>query len=107
MSVRIRLAKAGSKKKVLYRIVAADQRMPRDGRFLEKLGTYDPHTKAISLDKEAVQKWLDVGAQPSETMLKLLIKQGFALTAPVYPEKKKKEEPKAEVAAPAEESKEA
>ena len=102
MSVRIRLAKAGSKKKVLYRIVAADQRMPRDGRFLEKLGTYDPHTKEISLDKEATQKWLDVGAQPSETMLKLLIKQGFALTAPVYPEKKK-----VEAAAPAEESKEA
>ena len=103
MSVRIRLAKAGSKKKVLYRIVAADQRMPRDGRFLEKLGTYDPHTKAISLDKEATQKWLDVGAQPTETMTRLMIKEGFALTAPVYPEKKK-EAPKAEEAA---ESKEA
>ncbi len=106
MSVKIRLAKAGSKSKVLYRIVAADSRRARDGRFLEKLGTYDPHSKAIMLDKEATQKWLDTGAQPTETVLRLLIKEGFSLTAPIYPEKKKAEPAKEEKAeaAPAEEA---
>ena len=111
MSVKIRLAQAGSRKKVLYRIVAADSRRARDGRFLEKLGTYDPHTKAVMLDKEAAQKWLDDGAQPSDTVLKLLIKEGFKLDPPFFIPKKKVEpvkeakavEPAKEEAAPVKE----
>ena len=81
MSVRIRLTRSGSKKKPFYRIVAADQRMKRDGRFLEKLGTYDPFTKETTLNREGVQKWLSVGASPSDTVNKLLIKNGFDLKA--------------------------
>ncbi len=88
MSVRIRLSRTGSKKKPFYRIVAADQRMKRDGRFLEKLGTYNPMTKAIELNKEGVQKWLSEGASPSDTVNKLLIQNGFDLK-PVYIGKKK------------------
>lgn len=88
MSVRIRLARTGSKKKPFYRIVAADQRMKRDGRFLEKLGTYDPMTKALELNKEGVRKWLSHGASPSDIVNKLLIQKGFDLK-PVYIAKKK------------------
>nr|CRH08149.1 30S ribosomal protein S16 [Candidatus Magnetococcus massalia] len=74
MSVRIRMARGGSKKKPVYAIVAADKRMPRDGRFLEKLGTYDPRKEVdgLMLNDERVQHWIDNGAQPSETVAKLL-----------------------------------
>ncbi|MCP4298905.1 MAG: 30S ribosomal protein S16 [Proteobacteria bacterium] len=89
MSVRIRFARTGSKKKPFYRIVAADQRMKRDGRFLEKLGTYNPITKAIELNKESIKKWLSVGASPSDKVNKLLIQNGFDLK-PVFFVKKKK-----------------
>ena len=99
MSVKIRLARGGSKKKVLYRIVAADARMKRDGRYLEKLGTYDPHTKDVQINKEATQKWLDTGAVPTETMAKLMVKQGFDLPAPTYVSKPKAEAAPAEAAA--------
>ncbi len=88
MSVRIRFARTGSKKKPFYRIVAADQRMKRDGRFLEKLGTYNPITKAVELNKESVKKWLSVGASPSDRVNKLLIQNGFDLK-PVFIAKKK------------------
>ncbi|MDH5561522.1 MAG: 30S ribosomal protein S16 [Deltaproteobacteria bacterium] len=79
MSVRIRLARSGSKKKPFYRIVAADQRMKRDGRYIEKLGTYNSMSKELSLDREGVEKWLSVGASPSDTVNRLLIKEGFEL----------------------------
>ncbi|MBU2514812.1 30S ribosomal protein S16 [bacterium] len=95
--VRIRLARAGAKKKPFYRIVATDKRNKRDGRFLEKLGTYDPLTKALDLNKESVQKWLSVGATASETVTKLLIKEGFELKLTFIPkEKQKKKEDTAE-----------
>ncbi|MDI6799200.1 MAG: 30S ribosomal protein S16 [Actinomycetota bacterium] len=74
MAVKIRLTRAGSKKKPFYRIVAADSRMPRDGRFLEIVGRYDPKTDPsfIEFDKEKVFKWLSNGAKPTNTVEKLL-----------------------------------
>ena len=69
MTVRIRLQRHGAKKRPFYRVVAADQRAPRDGRFLEILGTYDPlqDPALVRLKKDRVDYWLGVGAQPSET----------------------------------------
>ncbi len=95
MAVRIRLARAGAKKKPFYRIVAADSRMKRDGRFLEKLGSYNPLTKEADIKKESIEKWLSAGASASETVTKLLIKKGFDIELSIVPkEKKTKEEPK-------------
>lgn len=102
--VRIRLARAGAKKSPFYRIVAADKRMKRDGRFLEKLGTYNPLTKALEINRESIEKWLSEGASASETVVKLLNKEGFNLKSTFTPKKKvvKEEAPKAE--APKEEA---
>lgn len=72
MAVHIRLARAGTKKVPFYRIVAADQRAPRGGRFIERLGTWDPRRKELTVDRGRVSYWLDHGAQPSETVDKLL-----------------------------------
>jgi small subunit ribosomal protein S16 len=76
MSVKIRLARGGAKKRPFYRIVATDARSPRDGRFLEKLGTYDPMTKdgTVTLDRARVDYWLGVGAQPTDAVRRLLRK---------------------------------
>mgnify|MGYP001022111814 FL=1 len=72
--VKIRLKRIGAKKKPFYRIVVADARSPRDGKFIEQVGTYDPKAEpsAISVDAEKVKKWLKNGAQPTETVKKLL-----------------------------------
>lgn len=74
MSVKIRLARAGAKKAPFYRIVAADSRSPRDGRFIEILGRYNPrtHPSTIEMDVEKVKAWIAKGAQPSETVERLL-----------------------------------
>ncbi len=74
MAVKIRLARAGAKKRPYYRIVAADARSPRDGRFLEKLGTYDPTTNpaTVVIDRPRVEHWIGVGAKPTETVRRLL-----------------------------------
>ncbi|MCK0142912.1 30S ribosomal protein S16 [Aliiroseovarius sp. F20344] len=77
MAMKIRLARGGSKKRPFYRVVAADSRMPRDGRFIEKLGTYNPllpkdSEERIKLDMERVQYWLDQGAQPSDRVSRFL-----------------------------------
>ncbi len=74
MAVKIRLARAGAKKRPFYRIVATDTRSPRDGRFLEKLGTYDPNTdpSTVIVDHARIQYWLGTGAQPTETVARLL-----------------------------------
>ncbi len=93
--VRIRLARAGAKKKPFYRIVAADQRMKRDGRFLEKLGTYNPLTKELTINKENIEKWLSSGAQATDTVTKLLIKEGFDLKLNFVPKAKAEAKPKA------------
>lgn len=77
--VRIRLRRMGAKKKPFYRIVVADQRSPRDGRFIENIGTYDPLTDppAINIKSERTGHWLRVGAQPSEAVARLLTKTGI------------------------------
>ena len=76
MTVRIRLSRGGSKKRPYYHIVAADQRAPRDGRYIEKLGAYNPllpqdHKDRLVLDTEKVSAWLSKGAQPTERLQKL------------------------------------
>jgi len=73
LSVKIRLTRFGSKKQPYYRIVVADSRAPRDGRFIEKIGTYDPKTEpsTITLDKQKALEWLKKGAQPSNTVKKI------------------------------------
>ena len=68
MSVAIRFSRQGKKKSPFYRIVAADKRKARDGRFIELLGTYHPVTKVLKLDSERYGKWLAVGAKPSGTL---------------------------------------
>ncbi len=108
--VRIRLARAGAKKSPFYRIVAADKRMKRDGRFLEKLGTYNPLTKELIIVRESIEKWLSEGASASDTVVKLLNKEGFNLKSTFVPKPKKApkvEAPKEEApkeAAPVEEA---
>ena len=76
--VVIRLSRQGSKKRPFYRIVAADKRSCRDGRFIDLLGTFDPRTKAFALDGERYQKWVANGAQPSETLASLVRRQARA-----------------------------
>jgi len=80
MSVRIRLTRKGTKKKPFYRIVAADIEAPRDGRFLEALGTYDPMTEpaAIVLKQDRIAYWREQGAKPSTTVQSILKKQAAA-----------------------------
>lgn len=68
MAVALRMSRQGKKKSPFYRIVAADKRCARDGRFIELLGTYHPTTKVLKLDHERYQKWISVGAQPSGTL---------------------------------------
>lgn len=72
--VKIRLKRIGAKKKPFYRIIVADGRAPRDGKFIEQVGTYDPKAdpSIINVDAEKVKKWLGNGAQPTETVKKLL-----------------------------------
>jgi small subunit ribosomal protein S16 len=79
MAVKIRLRRMGAKKKPFYRIVIADSRMPRDGRFIEEVGTYDPlqePTKVV-LKEERVTHWLKNGAQPTQTVKGLLLRLGL------------------------------
>lgn len=80
MAVKIRLARGGAKKRPFYRIVATDARSPRDGRFLEKLGTYNPMTKdgTVNLDRARVDYWLGIGAQPTDAVRRLLRKSSAA-----------------------------
>ena len=81
MSMKIRLARGGSKKRPHYSIVASDSRMPRDGRFLEKLGTYDPmlakdDEKRVVMDLEKIKAWLGKGAQPTDRVARFLESAG-------------------------------
>jgi small subunit ribosomal protein S16 len=78
MAVRMRLKRMGAKKAPFYRIVVADARSPRDGRFIEEIGYYDPTKDPIDLkvNEDLVQKWLNNGAQPSDTVKSLLKKAG-------------------------------
>ncbi len=95
MAMKIRLARGGSKKRPFYRVVAADSRMPRDGRYVEKLGTYNPllpkdSEERVKLDMERVQYWLGEGAQPSDRVARFLEAAGtLAKTERSNPEKAK------------------
>lgn len=76
--VKIRLKRVGSKKAPHYRVVAVDSRCRRDGKPLEELGYYNPQSKDLKLDQEAVDRWMKVGAQPSDTVASLLRKAAAA-----------------------------
>lgn len=78
MAVKIRLKRIGKKKKPFYRVVVADSRFPRDGRFIEEIGTYNPlaDPSEIKIDSEKALKWLKDGAQPTDTVRSLLKKSG-------------------------------
>lgn len=79
MAVKLRLKRMGGKQKPFYRIVAADSRFPRDGRFIETVGTYNPIAKPaeVKIDKELAIKWLSNGAQPTDTVKSLFKKEGI------------------------------
>ncbi|MBW2579476.1 MAG: 30S ribosomal protein S16 [Deltaproteobacteria bacterium] len=79
MAARIRLTRKGTKKKPFYRIVVADSEAPRDGKFLEILGTYNPLTDPaeVKIDPERLRVWLDRGAQPSDTVRSLIKQKGL------------------------------
>lgn len=92
MAMKIRLARGGSKKRPFYRIVAADSRMPRDGRYIEKLGTYNPllakdSEERVKMDMDRVNYWLSQGAQPTERISRMLEAAGVI-------EKKERNNPK-------------
>ncbi|MBR7111510.1 MAG: 30S ribosomal protein S16 [Clostridia bacterium] len=74
--VKIRLTRTGKTHSPAYRIVVADQRSPRDGRFIEEIGHYNPKSKELAVNAEAAKKWLGNGAQPTETVKVLLTKAG-------------------------------
>jgi len=78
MAVKIRLKRIGAKKAPFYRVVVADSRYPRDGRFIEEIGTYNPLTDPaeVKIDLEAARKWMANGAQPTDTVRSLLKKSG-------------------------------
>ena len=79
MAVKIRLRRMGAKKAPFYRVVVADSRYPRDGRFIEEIGTYDvlKSPSGFKVDGEAVKKWIANGAQPTDTVKALLKKNGY------------------------------
>ncbi len=79
MAVKIRLRRMGAKKAPFYRIVVADERSPRDGRFIEEIGYYDPtkETNVVSVDAEKAKKWISNGAQPTDTVKAILKKEGI------------------------------
>ena len=79
MAVKIRLKRMGAKKSPFYRIVVADSRYPRDGRFIEEIGTYNPLTNpsTVNVDADAVKTWIAKGAQPTDTVKALLKKEGI------------------------------
>jgi small subunit ribosomal protein S16 len=99
MALKIRLARGGAKKRPFYKIVVADARSPRDGRFIEKLGTYNPMLPSesgqrIILNEERVKHWLSVGAQPTDRLVRFFADRGL-VKAPARPEQTKKPAPKA------------
>jgi small subunit ribosomal protein S16 len=110
MSLKIRLSRAGAKKRPFYRIVVADARMPRDGRFVERIGAFDPlkakdDATRLTLDVEKAKAWLAKGAQPTDRVLRLLDSLGVAKREarnnPVKAQPKKKAQERAAAAATA------
>src|SRR5260221_7731850 len=108
MSLKIRLARGGAKKRPFYSIVVADARSPRDGRFIEKLGTYNPmlersHADRVTLKEERIKHWLSVGAQPTDRVARFLGDAGI-LDKPAVKETPTKSMPKAKAQARAQEA---
>ena len=98
MSVSLRLSRGGSKKRPFFRIVAADIRAPRDGRYIERLGTYNPmrekdDPQRIYLNLERIKYWISVGAQPTDRVKSFLAKEGLVEKAPI-PKQTKQDKPK-------------
>ena len=107
MAVRVRLTRVGSKKNAMWRVVVADQRSPRDGRFIEMIGHYNPQTEPsqIVIDRDRLDHWLQMGARPSETVQKLMRAENsppLTPKAPQAPEPAAASEPAASDAAAAE-----
>jgi small subunit ribosomal protein S16 len=99
MSLKIRLARGGAKKRPFYRIVVADSRSPRDGRFLERVGSYNPmlakdHAERVVIVEDRIKHWLSVGAQPSDRVARFLYERKLG-PKPVVPTQTKKSQPKA------------
>ncbi len=99
MSLRIRLARGGAKKRPFYRIVIADSRSPRDGRFIEKIGSYNPmvpkdHPDRLKLDEGRAKHWISVGATPSDRVARFL-GQANIIAMPAMPQQTKKNQPRA------------
>ena len=99
MSLRIRLSRGGAKKRPFYRIVVADSRKPRDGRYIERLGTYNPmvakdHPDRLNFDDERIKYWLGVGARPSERVTRFLSDKGL-VAKPDIPKQTKQHLPRA------------
>ena len=99
MATKMRLARGGSKKRPFYRIVIADERAPRDGNFIEKIGNFNPmvpkdHKERVVISKERAEHWLKVGAQPTDRVQRILAELGI-MDAPKITEKTKKHLPKA------------
>jgi small subunit ribosomal protein S16 len=99
MSLRIRLSRGGAKKRPFYRIVVADSRKPRDGRFIERLGTYNPmvakdHPDRLNVNDERIKYWLGVGAKPSDRVARFLGDRGIIEKPPVPANQTKQHMPK-------------
>ena len=99
MSLKIRLSRGGAKKRPYYRVVVADSRKPRDGRYIERVGTYNPmvakdHPERLKLDDERIKYWLGVGARPSDRVARFLGDLGMIDTPPL-PEQTKQHLPRA------------
>ena len=99
MSLRIRLSRGGAKKRPYYHLVVADSRSPRDGRFIEKIGSYNPmvpkdHPERLTLKEERARHWLSVGAKPSDRVARFL-GQANIIEMPATPKQTKKSQPKA------------
>ena len=99
MSLKIRLSRIGAKKQAYYKVVVADSRSPRDGRFIEKVGTYNPrvakdHKEHLVIKEERVKHWMGLGAQPTDRVQRLLVKTGLT-KMPEIPTQTKQDKPRA------------
>jgi small subunit ribosomal protein S16 len=100
MALKIRLARAGAKKRPFYKIVVADSRSPRDGRFIERIGSYDPmlpqdSEKRLVVVEERAKHWLQVGATPSDRVARMLSKKGLCAAPAIPTNQTKKDKPRA------------
>ncbi len=98
MSIKMRLARAGANKRPYYQIVVANSRSPRDGRFIEKVGTYNPmipsdHPDRVRLIEDRIKHWLSVGAEPTDRVARFLSARGF-IAPKAFPENTTKSQPK-------------